>query len=137
MRIRAILLISFLLVLCGCSTKTVQVTTVRLYDSKPYPEKIPALIEGIWGVFGKGVATAICGVDGRTFDPCVIAVELLPGNHTIDVRLILASATIHRTYVMNLGEASMYVVVPARKMDGFEEPVIEFKRFRVKDRNYF
>ena len=128
MRISALLLILYSLVLGGCSTKTVTVTTVKMYDSNSPPEKTPAVIEGIWGMFGKGVATAICGVDERTFDPCVIAVELLPGMHTVHVRLILASSRIHRTHLVNIEEGRVYSVVPKRNPDNTEEPVIELKK---------
>ena len=127
---RLVLFILYFLVLSGCSTQAVTVTTLRLYGPNTLGDMKPALIEGIWGFFGKGVATAICGVDGRTFDPCVIAVELPPGKHEVNARLILAAATVHRTHVVQLEEASAYQVVPKKRDDGFEEPVIEFRKFR-------
>jgi hypothetical protein len=119
------------LTMCSCSTDTVSVGTVKLYKEDSLPENKTALVEGIWGFFGKGVATAICKVDKKSFDPCVIAVELLPGEHSVDVRLILASAEIHRTYVQKFSAGREYQVRPKKKGDGTEEPVIEFKRSRV------
>jgi hypothetical protein len=119
-----------LLALCSCSTTTVTVGTFKTYEGDSLPESKTALIEGIWGMFGKGVATAICGVDEIRFDPCVIAIELLPGEHTVYVRLILASAVIHRTYVQEFIAGSAYFLRPEKREDGSEEPVIEFRKFR-------
>jgi hypothetical protein len=127
---RSIVFALYLLAVCGCSTQAVTVTTLRPYGPKTLGDMKPALIEGIWGFFGKGVATAICGVDGKAFDTCVIAVELPPGEHQVDVRLILGAATIHRTYGMQLEEAGTYQVVPKKMDDGSEEPVIRFHKFR-------
>jgi len=126
-------LVLFLLMLGGCSTQAVSVTTFRPYEPVSTGEMKPARIEGIWGFFGQGVATAICGVDGKRIDPCVIAVELPPGPHEVSVRLMLAGAEIHRTYVLELEGAGAYRVVPKRMDDGTEAPVIEARDARQGD----
>ncbi len=139
MRALRLLALSCLLAMTACSTSTVTMTTVKLYKGGPLPEAETARVHGIAGLFGKGIATAVCGVDGRVFDPCVTDVELLPGEHTIDVRLILGNSYVYRSWTIDLVRGGDYNVRPARIGDThYEEPVIRFHRDqsgnKVRDR---
>lgn len=128
-----ILLNICLLLLCSCSTANVTVPNVRMYEGNPLPESKTAILGGIWGWFGGGIATAVCGVDEMKYDPCVIGVELLPGEYTVNVRLIIGNSWIYRKYRMEFVAGSEYQVRPKKNEDSTEYPVIEFYKFRKKD----
>ena len=82
----------------------------KLYEGEPLPENKIVHIEGIYGIFGWGRATAICRVDEHRFDPCLLSVDLLPGKHTIEVRYLYGNEEmnrkLYRTYVMDFPAGS-------------------------------
>jgi len=114
----------FALSLYGCSNSVVSTTTVRLYEDKSLPRENIARIEAIHGVLGEGIATAICGVDEHVFDPCVLAVELPPGQYTVHVREIAGKTVIRKSYTRRFKAGSTYIVGIRVRENGSEEPVI-------------
>jgi len=114
----------FTLSLYGCSNSVVSTTTVRLHGEKSLPRENVVRIEGIHGVLGEGIATAICGVDEYVFDPCVLSVELLPGQYAIHVREIAGKTVIRRSYTRKFKAGSQYIVGIRVRENGSEEPVI-------------